>query len=171
MRIPPFRLTHHGEIFLWIWWVLACVQGAGGIVTKSFLGPCCFSAVRPTVNTHTVSRGNRTTASRKGGESDQGRRVGQQASLPRWPLDRDAMKVRGGLCGPGRRAFPAEAQRLQRPLIGICLGGECGRNQVSDVRGHLSQLEHWRILIDRPENCPFNSTVAQTKQHKGGLNF
>lgn len=31
--------------------MLACVQGAGGIVTKSFLGPFCFSAVRPTVNT------------------------------------------------------------------------------------------------------------------------
>ena len=35
--------------------MLACVQGAGGVVTKSsFLGPFCFSAVSPTVNKHTI---------------------------------------------------------------------------------------------------------------------
>ena len=163
---------------LWIWRVLACVQGAGGVVTKpSFLGPFCFSAVRPTVNKHTVG-GDQVRVgvtdpqrSEREGRATEARWVGQQASLTRWLLDRDVVKVRDGPCGPGRRAFPAEAQRLQRPWIGICLGGECGRNQVSDVRGHLSQLEHWRILKYHPENCPFNSTVVQTKQHKGGLNF
>ena len=46
---------------------------------------------------------------------------------------------------------------MQRPRMGICLGEECGWNQISGVKGHLNHLEHCRILKYCPENCPLTT--------------